>query len=215
MIPKKLQEQLGRISPKWYPGRFKATLFAMMILAVVVPLLFLAIPYLEIFNEMAVQPKAKAQGTYGWFSGRQELVAHRNPVPGTIPMNAWHSYPIEGNDEASRQRAAEILVGPPFDVELTETVGKKWFDVFCITCHGPRGDGDGLIVGPELYPAPPSLHTEQARAFADGHIFHVITGGQNKMPSYADRLNPEQRWRVVHYVRALQRARKMAEESAK
>lgn len=214
MIPKKLQETLAGLQPKWHGARFKATLFAMLILAVAIPLGLLAIPYLDIFNEMAVQPKGKAQGTYGWFSGRQERIVHRDPVPGTIPMASWMPYTIEGNDAASRERAARELTSPPRS-EASLAIGQKWFNVFCITCHGPQGDGDGLIVGPNLFPAPPSLHTPQARAFADGHIFHVITAGQNKMPSYADRLNPEQRWGVVHYVRALQRARKMAEESAK
>ena len=215
MIPKKIQDTLKSWAPRWHPGRFRATLAAMAVLAVVVPIGLLAIPYLDIFNEMAVQPKAKAQGTYGWFSDHQELVAFRQPVPGTIPMSGWMPYPIQGNDDASRKLASETLKGPEPVYELTKNVGQKWFNVFCITCHGPEGDGNGKIVGPNLFPAPPSLHTEQARKFAEGHIFHVITAGQNKMPSYADRLTPEQRWRVVHYVKAMQEARKMAEEDAK
>ncbi len=213
MIPKKLQDRLRNWSPKWRPARFKATLVAMLALAVIIPLGLLAIPYLDIFNEMAVQPKGKPQGTYGWFTHWQQIVVHRDPVEGTIPMKGWMPYPIEGNDDASRKKAGEVLVAPPRTEERLQT-GQKWFNVFCITCHGPEGDGNGKIVGPDLFPAPPSLHTEQARNFPDGHIFHVITKGQNKMPSYADRLTVDQRWSVVEYVRALQRARKMAEEEA-
>ncbi len=43
---------------------------------------------------------------------------------------------------------------------------------------------------------------------ADGEIFNTIThGSPNKnMQSYADKLVPEDRWAVVLYVRALQRA---------
>ena len=66
--------------------------------------------------------------------------------------------------------------------------------------------GTGPIVGPALFPAPPSLHTKAARDFKDGRIFHVITRGQNTMPSYADKLTVEDRWAVIHFVRALQRA---------
>lgn len=214
MIPKKLQEQLANISPKWYPTRFKLTLIAMLVMAVAVPLLLLAIPYLEIFNEMAVQPKGKAQGTYGWFTDMQELIADRLPPEGTKPMG-WTAYPIDGNDDASRKLAAKTLKNAvPMD-EASLAVGEKWFNVFCIVCHGPEARGDGKIVGPDLFPAPPSLHTNTARGFEDGHIFHVITAGQNKMPPYADRLTRDQRWAVVHYVRLLQKAGKMQEERAK
>jgi len=40
----------------------------------------------------------------------------------------------------------------------------------------------------------------------DGEIFNTITNGKNTMMSYADKLSPEDRWAVVTYVRALQRA---------
>jgi len=40
----------------------------------------------------------------------------------------------------------------------------------------------------------------------DGEIFNTITNGKNTMMSYADKLSPEDRWAVVAYVRALQRA---------
>jgi mono/diheme cytochrome c family protein len=40
----------------------------------------------------------------------------------------------------------------------------------------------------------------------DGEIFNTITVGKNTMMPYADKLVPEDRWAVVAYVRALQRA---------
>ena len=53
---------------------------------------------------------------------------------------------------------------------------------------------------------------DTARAFKDGHIFHVITRGQKKMPHYGDVLVPSERWDIVAYVRAMQKAQKMANE---
>ena len=50
------------------------------------------------------------------------------------------------------------------------------------------------------------------RGWGDGHIFHVITKGQGVMPSYAQQIQPEDRWAVIHYVRALQRAEHPTEE---
>jgi len=43
---------------------------------------------------------------------------------------------------------------------------------------------------------------------AEGEIFNTITNGsQNKnMLPYADKLTPEERWAVIAYIRALQRA---------
>jgi mono/diheme cytochrome c family protein len=39
---------------------------------------------------------------------------------------------------------------------------------------------------------------------ADGEFFEVITYGKNTMPAYGARISPEDRWAIVHYVRALQ-----------
>jgi mono/diheme cytochrome c family protein len=38
--------------------------------------------------------------------------------------------------------------------------------------------------------------------FAPGRLFHVITAGSGKMPSYAPELSVDERWKVVTYVRA-------------
>ena len=53
-----------------------------------------------------------------------------------------------------------------------------------------------------------TYHDDRLRKMAEGEIFNTLTiGTQNKnMPSYADKLVPEDRWAVIAYVRALQRA---------
>jgi mono/diheme cytochrome c family protein len=56
--------------------------------------------------------------------------------------------------------------------------------------------------------ATPTYHDERLRKMAEGEIFNTITNGspnKNMLP-YADKLVPEDRWAVVAYVRALQRA---------
>jgi len=62
------------------------------------------------------------------------------------------------------------------------------------------------------YPIPKSLHSEDMLRWKDGHLFHVITKGQGVMPSYAQQIQPEDRWAVILYVRALQRAQNPTEE---
>jgi mono/diheme cytochrome c family protein len=54
---------------------------------------------------------------------------------------------------------------------------------------------------------PPSLHSSKVKNWGDGSIYHVITQGQNVMPSYAKQITSDERWAVVHYVRALQRSK--------
>ena len=71
--------------------------------------------------------------------------------------------------------------------------------------------------GKDLHPAPPSLHTDTARKFADGRLFHIITKGQNNemMPRHADVLDPDERWALVHYIRVLQRAKEKQGEDGR
>ena len=66
------------------------------------------------------------------------------------------------------------------------------------------GQGDGYIV--PKFPRPPTLQSDKVRNWPDGNIYHVITMGQNLMPSYASQILPADRWAVIHYVRALQRS---------
>jgi mono/diheme cytochrome c family protein len=53
---------------------------------------------------------------------------------------------------------------------------------------------------------PPVLYSDKVMAWPDGRIYHTITLGQGLMPSYATQILPEQRWAIVYYVRALQKA---------
>ncbi|MBI3484584.1 MAG: cytochrome c, partial [Acidobacteria bacterium] len=46
----------------------------------------------------------------------------------------------------------------------------------------------------------------------DGQIFHIVTYGQKNMASYATQVSRDDRWKVILYVRSLQ---KQAAESAK
>lgn len=146
-------------------------------------------PMLEYMPNMAHSPAVKAQE-------RQMFL----PVSGTVPRD-WEAYPYEIGD--TLKAAAELSNPLPATLDVLEA-GRKSFNTFCIVCHGARGDGKGYIV--PKFPQPPSLLTERVGNWPDGRIFHVISRGQQTMPSYAFQLDPAQRWAVVHYVRVLQRA---------
>jgi mono/diheme cytochrome c family protein len=205
MIPAFVEARMRAWSPRFSPKLFKVVLISLFALALSLPLAFVALPYLELLNDMAVQPKGKAQGVYGTLLGEHHTVARR-AVEGSVHM-AYASYPYPGDGDDVIEAAAVGLINPVVPTMAVLEEGQKLFNRYCITCHGEEGDGDGPIVGPDLFPAPPSLHTETAREFKDGRIFHVITRGQDPMPDYADKLSARERWSTVHYVRALQRAR--------
>ena len=85
--------------------------------------------------------------------------------------------------------------------------GEHVFNTFCVPCHGYKGLGDGAATGLGRLAAPPSLHSKKVTEWPDGRIYHNVTVGQNnKMPSYAAQIVPQDRWAAVLYVRVLQRA---------
>jgi len=201
-----LVDFLQNCYPRWSPTMYKLTLGSMVALAIVVPLGLAAVPFIEFFNGMAAQPKGKAQMTYGRTFDEDPLV-ERQPVEGTIPRgHVPYRFDHLGNTIEDAQKAGEQLSNPlPVTMENLKR-GKELYDVYCIVCHGKRGEGDGPVVGPQRFPAPPSLHTKQALQYKDGRVYHIMTKGVGKMPAYADKLDPEERWMVVHYLHALQRS---------
>ena len=54
------------------------------------------------------------------------------------------------------------------------------------------------------FPPPPSYHIDRLRQAPVGHFFDVITRGYGVMYSYAERVEPRDRWAIVAYIRALQ-----------
>jgi hypothetical protein len=81
--------------------------------------------------------------------------------------------------------------------------GRERFDIYCAPCHGLTGEGNGMIVQ-RGFPAPPSFHIDRLREAPPGHFFDVITHGYGIMYSYAQRVEPSDRWAIAAYIRALQ-----------
>ena len=90
----------------------------------------------------------------------------------------------------------------PVSKELLDR-GEQRYKVFCIVCHGPVGNGDGMIVR-RGFSKPPTYNDDRLRNAPVGHFYNVITVGQGKMNSYASQIPPADRWAIVAYIRALQ-----------
>ena len=157
--------------------------------------------YATPFNWMMEQAKVSPQQKSNFYA---DGFGMRNPVDGTIARGEM-PYQFKGNAEL----AGQMLINPMSATKENLNLGKKKYDIYCSPCHGYFGNGDSRLRG--QFPNPPSLHSEKVRNWKDGNIFHVITDGQNIMPSYASQLTREERWAVILYVRVLQRAQNAKE----
>ena len=72
----------------------------------------------------------------------------------------------------------------------------------CAACHGPSGAGNGPA-GAALDPPPSDLRAHHAALHTAGDLFWWITHGRRQMPAFRGRLDAEQRWDLVNFIRAL------------
>lgn len=131
---------------------------------------------------------------------RESVLSLFLPPAGTVPVERL---PFEYGPGPEEARRAGVELRNPF-VAGPESLarGKQVYDTVCTVCHGPKGEGDGPIIG--RFPNPPSLLAPHAQGLPDGQIVHVITRGQGIMPSHAAQVLLEDRWKAVLYVRQLQ-----------
>lgn len=98
--------------------------------------------------------------------------------------------------------AGKVLVNPiDSSAEVLEQ-GKVLYTRYCQHCHGETGQGDGPVG--QVYKGVPSYSKGRVKEDKAGHIFHTITFGRNRMWSHASQVSVEDRWKIVHYVQALQ-----------
>lgn len=145
--------------------------------------------------DMSDQPKLKPQ--------RRDIFGARptglmEPQPGALAAGEA-PYPY-AQHEADRAGAELSNPLPPTPDVLAH--GRFVYENVCITCHGPRGAGDGHVSA--LFPKPPSLMTQKVRDWPDGQLFHRPMRGQASMPSHARQVDARDAWAVVHYIRQMQ-----------
>lgn len=147
----------------------------------------------EYMPDMARDPAYKA---FAPNSVTRDGLTLQRPVAGTI-ARGYHTFHYGlGEDEAAR--AGRELQNPYHTTPQTLEEGKALFETYCLVCHGAQGKGDGPISS--KIPTPPSYVSERLLQFPPGRVFHVITLGTGKMPSYSAQLSADERWKVVTYV---------------
>ncbi|MGD9563639.1 MAG: cytochrome c [Pyrinomonadaceae bacterium] len=172
--------------------------------------------------DMQDQPRYKAykkeDGTF--FSDHR---ASRDLPEGTVARGllkenkAFYTGKIDNPDlnvqvETTTNAAGNTIVSSfpnaidEFPIPVTKELidrGQERYNIYCIVCHGPTGNGDGMVVRRGFSP-PPTYHDDRLRNAPVGHFFDVMTSGWGKMNSYATQIQPADRWAIVAYIRTLQ-----------
>jgi len=165
-------------------------------------------PPMDVFPEWAFpgmkrQPKYKAQAPSAFFAdGRAD-----RPLPAGVVARD----DLREDDHLYRGKNADGSWARGFPAGLTVDMkfmqrGQERFTIYCSPCHGMLGDGNGVVKKYGVNASP--YHDDRLRQMAEGEIYNTITNGSvsKLMLPYADKLVPEDRWAVIAYVRALQRA---------
>jgi mono/diheme cytochrome c family protein len=151
-------------------------------------------------RDMFQQPSSKPLATSDFF--RADNMASRPLVAHTVARGH-----LQADQAFYRGKIGTNLVST-FPITITrETLerGRERFEIYCAPCHGRTGAGNGIIVQ-RGYPAPPSYHIDRLRQAPAGHFFDVITQGYGVMYSYAQRVEPADRWAIAAYIRVLQQS---------
>ncbi len=140
------------------------------------------------------------------------LVGADSPNEISVPTSGHVPYYYEDSPEGRLAAMAEIT-GNPFPITADGLArGNKLYGIFCGICHGTAGNGLGYIYDTDTNPnakyplAPANLISADFKAASNGRMYHAIMYGYNVMGAYKDKLSYEERWQVIHYIRALQAA---------
>jgi mono/diheme cytochrome c family protein len=173
-------------------------------------------PPIEIFDDMDRQFKLRPQAVSG-FENWDDARSSRRPVEGAVPRLApvqvgaqavhhFEDHPVITGREPGRTNFVEL--NPlPLTAQLLAR-GRERYEIYCTPCHGGAGDGNG-VVKKYGHGAIPSLLDQPKIQMSDGYLYHVIRLGSPSglMGAYGAQIEPEDRWAIVAYMRALQLAR--------
>ena len=121
------------------------------------------------------------------------------PVGGTIFCRQKPAYDILDTNDGYERAKSELK--NPFDkTEKNLENGKKMYTIYCTSCHGKKGDGNGYLSQADKFSGIPNY---KDRDITEGSIYHVLMHGKNLMGSHSSQLTYKERWQVVQYVEVL------------
>jgi mono/diheme cytochrome c family protein len=158
-------------------------------------------PPIELFSDMDRQPKIRPQTLSRLFP---DGLGSRLPVAGTIARGSrYQSIPFNTGRIPGTTNFVQILPVPVTDQLLAR--GRERYQIYCQVCHGATGDGKGITSKYQMVGIASFLDPRLV-AMSDGEIFNTITYGKNLMGAYGPQVDVPDRWAIIAYVRAIQRA---------
>ncbi|MDO6674275.1 cytochrome c [Tenacibaculum sp. 1B UA] len=152
-------------------------------------------PQVQFMPDMYVSVPYDVNGAEGL---NKEMV-NKLPVAGTVSRNGVVAYDIPDTNEGYEKAKAE-LKNPLPTTEANLEKGKELYGIYCASCHGTKGDGNGVLSQRDKFNGIPNYAD---RELTPGNIYHVIMYGKNLMGSHASQLRYDERWQVVQYVEKL------------
>jgi mono/diheme cytochrome c family protein len=127
-------------------------------------------------------------------------INERTPAIGTVPRGKLNYYDHIPKDSV---RIAERTLSNPYAYTKTNIEeGQVLYTRNCQHCHGEKGDGQGPVA--QKFKGVPNYSAGAYKTMNDGHIYHVIQWGRNRMMPHGSQVNPEERWKIAMYVHVLQ-----------
>ena len=144
--------------------------------------------------------RSPAYTTYEQTGLYADSASARLPVKGTIARGHMpYTYP---NTNQGYEDAKQNLQNPYEKGEKRIKDGEELYNIFCSSCHGDKGDGQGNLVGSAKILGVPS-YADSVRNITEGSVYHVIMYGKGVMGSHASQLTEDERWKIVSYVEKL------------
>ena len=73
----------------------------------------------------------------------------------------------------------------------------------CAVCHGKNGNGKGFMSGASHYDCRDWRDPSSLKDFSDGDLFYILNKGKGKMPGYEHRVDSQQSWQMIAFIRSL------------
>lgn len=152
-------------------------------------------PQVQYMPDMYVSVPYDANGV----TSAGDVPVNRLPVAGTVNRQGDVAYDIPDTNEGYEKAKAELKNPLPTN-EANLAKGKELYDIYCASCHGTKGDGNGVLSQRDKFNGIPNYAD---RDLTPGNIYHVIMYGKGVMGSHASQLRYNERWQVVQYVEKL------------
>jgi mono/diheme cytochrome c family protein len=159
------------------------------------------LPPMMFFKDFEEQPRYANQGASPFFPDGRQM---RPIPPGTVAWGRDAGEPDKSLLHDDAVAFAQQRIPVPVTMELLQR-GQHLYNIHCVVCHGGFGNGNGVATHYGMAP-PANIHGDRIREVSDGYLYQVITEGRGLMGPYGPSIRPMDRWAVVAYTRALQRA---------